>query len=165
MANLDFFLFEEDYKLIQRTCESILHSSEAKAVFLIDKNGQQISASGDYENIDTTSLAILTAGNVAATEGLAELLGESGFTILFHEGKQDNIQISKIGDTAILVVIFDDQTSVGMVRLRVKQITPELSSILADAINRQGEEKDKATSDGQSKIADITDEDIDNLFK
>jgi predicted regulator of Ras-like GTPase activity (Roadblock/LC7/MglB family) len=165
MANLDFFLFEDDYKLIQRAGESLLHSAEAKAVFLIDKNGQQISASGSYEDIDTTSLATLTAGNVAATDGLAKLLGEAGFTILFHEGEDDNIHISKIGETAILLVIFDDQTSVGMVRLRVKQITPELEQILADAINRKDDNKIPAVEKGKSKIADITDEDIDNLFK
>jgi hypothetical protein len=45
--------------------------ANAKVVFLVDKNGQQIAAQGEIENLDTTSLASLTAGNVAATDGLA----------------------------------------------------------------------------------------------
>src|SRR5690606_41729579 len=43
----------------------------AKSVFLVDKNGQLIASSGATDHIDTTSLASLTAGNIAATGGLA----------------------------------------------------------------------------------------------
>ena len=66
--------------------------------------------SGDIENLDTTSLASLTAGNVAATDGLAKLIGEKEFSVLFHEGEKDNIHISIVGERVILVVIFDERS-------------------------------------------------------
>ena len=47
-----------------------------------------------------------TAGNVAATDGLAKLIGEKEFSILFHEGERDNIHISLVAQRVILVVIF-----------------------------------------------------------
>ena len=165
MPSIDLFLFEEDHQALQRSVQVLLRESEANAVFLIDKNGQQLAAAGEYDDIDTTALATLTAGNVAATDGLAKLLGEQGFTILFHEGQKDNIHISIVGELAILVVIFDQRTSVGLVRLRVKQGSPVLEKILTAAVQRRDEKKQTVVKEGKSRLADITDEDIENLFK
>jgi len=60
--------------------------SNAKIVFPGRQERQQIAAKGDLDKVDATSLASLTAGNVAATDGLARLIGEKEFSILFHEG-------------------------------------------------------------------------------
>lgn len=165
MSAIDLFLFKEDHEALESSIKKLLKDSEANAVFLIDKNGQQLSAAGDYQDIDTTALATLTAGNVAATDGLAKLLGERGFTILFHEGERDNIHISIVGEMAILVVIFDERTSVGMVRLRVKQSTAALENIIKNAMRRKDQKKESSVKEGRSKLAEITDEDIENLFK
>lgn len=166
MAMLDLFLYEEDHTELQELIRKLFRDAEAKAVFLIDKNGQQLLAAGDYANIDTTSLATLTAGNVAATDSLAKLLGEKGFTILFHEGESDNIHISVVGEYAILVVIFDDRTSVGLVRLRVKRMTNAIETIMNRAVNREEKRiKERQISGQRSRLAEITDEDIENLFK
>jgi predicted regulator of Ras-like GTPase activity (Roadblock/LC7/MglB family) len=136
------------------------HDSNAKAVFLIDKNGQQIAAAGEVEQFDTTSLASLTAGNVAATDGLAKLIGEREFSVLFHEGQRDHIHISIVAKRAILVVIFDDRSSLGLVRLRVKRASGEMDKIFNDMlVEGQGDSPRAA-----SPFAEITDEDIDALF-
>ena len=84
MAKLDLMLFEEEYKLLQEIIGRLEKDASAKVVFLVDKNGQQIAAAGDVKSIDATSLASLTAGNVAATDGLAKLIGEKEFSLLFH---------------------------------------------------------------------------------
>ena len=166
MSTLDLFLYEDDHADLQVVIQDLCREAEAKAVFLIDKNGQQLVAAGDYSDIDTISLATLTAGNVAATDGLARLLGEKGFTILFHEGESDNIHISIVGELAILVVIFDDRTSVGLVRLRVKKSSPRLESILRRAIERHKKEVlSKGGTEKRYKMPEITDEDIEKLFR
>jgi predicted regulator of Ras-like GTPase activity (Roadblock/LC7/MglB family) len=166
MPALDLFLYEEDHIALKQAVERLCRESEAKAVFLIDKNGQQLMAAGDYGDIDTVSLATLAAGNVAATDGLARLLGEQGFTILFHEGERDNIHISIVGELAILVVIFDDRTSVGLVRLRVKRSTEALEDILNQAVERQRAlRKQTGPAKARSDLQEITDEEIENLFK
>ena len=133
-------------------------------VFLVDKNGQQIAAHGDIENLDTTSLASLTAGNVAATDGLAKLIGEKEFSILFHEGEKDNIHISIVAQRVILVVIFDERSSLGLVRLRVKKASQELNDVFARIMKKVEKEKAQAGAAFESPFAEITDEDIDNLF-
>jgi predicted regulator of Ras-like GTPase activity (Roadblock/LC7/MglB family) len=161
VSGLDFVLYEEEFRLLQEALGRLRQDSNAKAVFLIDKNGQQIAAAGEIEQFDTTSLASLTAGNVAATDGLAKLIGEREFSVLFHEGQQDHIHISIVAKRAILVVIFDDRSSLGLVRLRVKRASSELEQIF-DAMAGKA---DAGRGAGQvSPFAEITDEDIDALF-
>ncbi len=150
-------LFEEEHKQIIAVCDGLSRDASAKAVFLVDKNGQLLGSSGDTASLDTTSLASLTAGNIAATGGLAQLLGEKEFGIQFHEGERDNVHISLVGQRVILVIIFDERSSLGLVRLRVRKATRELERVL-DQIEA------KAKQHGSSAFTEITDDDIDNLF-
>jgi predicted regulator of Ras-like GTPase activity (Roadblock/LC7/MglB family) len=163
MAAPDIVMYEEEFNQIKQNISKLRVDANAKVVFLVDKNGQQIAAHGEIENLDTTSLASLTAGNVAATDGLARLIGEKEFSILFHEGEKDNIHISIVAGRVILVVIFDEKSSLGLVRLRVKKAAQELNEIFAKIMAKV--EKEKSSTGGfESPFAEITDDDIDSLF-
>jgi predicted regulator of Ras-like GTPase activity (Roadblock/LC7/MglB family) len=156
-------MYDEELKRINAVIEKLLRESNSKVIFLVDKNGQLISAVGETEHLDTTSLASLTAGNIAATGGLAKLIGEKEFSILFHEGEKDNLHISIVAGRVILVVIFDQRSSLGLVRLRVKKASDELGVVFED-LARKAQEMEKSGSN-QSPFAEITDDDIDNLFR
>jgi predicted regulator of Ras-like GTPase activity (Roadblock/LC7/MglB family) len=164
MNGSDLIMYEEEFKKIDEELQKLYVQTNAKVVFLVDKNGQLIASAGDTHDIDTTSLASLTAGNIAATGGIARLLGEKEFTILFHEGETDNIHISLIGQRVILVVIFDKRSSLGLVRLRVKKATESLAVIFHDITSKSEKEKSEGRLD-ESPFAEISDEDIDNLFR
>ncbi len=158
----DLVIYQEEYQKLEDVLRRLRTDSNARAIFLIDKTGQQIAAAGEVEQFDTTSLASLTAGNVAATDGLAKLIGEREFSVLFHEGKQDHIHISIVAKRAILLVIFDDRSSLGLVRLRVKRASNEMEQIFDQMTTKTAEpvEVQAATS----PFSEITDEDIDALF-
>ena len=160
----DFVLFDEEFQQIKDVIGRLKTDAQAKVVFIVDKNGQQIAAQGDLEALDTTSLASLTAGNVAATDGLARLIGEKEFPVLFHEGERDNVYISIVGQRVILVVIFDERSSLGLVRLRVKKASEELNRVFANIMSKVEKEKAAAGAAFESPFAEITDEDIDSLF-
>jgi predicted regulator of Ras-like GTPase activity (Roadblock/LC7/MglB family) len=163
MSVSDLILLEADQTRLASVLERLRHEANAKIVFLIDKNGAQLAAAGDMDGLDPTSLASLTAGNVAATDGLAKLLGEREFSILFHEGEHDNLHINVVSGTAILVVLFDERSSLGLVRLRVKKATGELAGIVSDIIGRS--QSQRASMVGSAApFAEITDDDIDALF-
>jgi predicted regulator of Ras-like GTPase activity (Roadblock/LC7/MglB family) len=164
MASHDLIMYDEEFQQIKEIISRLRVDANSKIVFLVDKNGQQIAANGDLESVDTTSLASLTAGNVAATDGLARLIGEKEFSILFHEGEKDNIHISIVGQRVILVVIFDDRSSLGLVRLRVRKASMELEKVFQDLLKKVEMEKSNLASGFESPFAEITDEDIDNLF-
>ena len=164
MAAPDIVMYEEEFNQIKQVISKLRIDANAKVVFLVDKNGQQIAAQGEIENLDTTSLASLTAGNVAATDGLARLIGEKEFSILFHEGERDNLHISVVSNRVILVVIFDERSSLGLVRLRVKKASTELNDVFARIMAKVEREKAAAGAAFESPFAEITDEDIDSLF-
>src|SRR6185503_12329435 len=79
MVNPQMVMYEEEFNQIQNVVDRLVKDANAKVVFIVDKNGQLIAASGDVDNLDTTSLASLTAGNIAATGGMAKLLKENEF--------------------------------------------------------------------------------------
>ncbi len=158
---MDLVLYEQELKQIQEIINQLHIDARSRIVFVVDKNGQQIAASGDIASIDATSLASLTAGNVAATDGLAKLIGEKEFSILFHEGKKDHVHISIVANRVILVVIFDDRSSLGLVRLRVKKASQELTRIFEMIIEIA---RKQPKGELEAAFSEITDEDIDNLF-
>ena len=164
MTGSDRVMYEEEFRKIDTELQKLHQQSNAKVVFLVDKNGQLIASAGETHDIDTTSLASLTAGNIAATGGIARLLGEKEFTILFHEGEKDNIHISLIGQRIILVVIFDSRSSLGLVRLRVKKAAEALGKIFEEITQKVEKGKGEGKLE-ESIFAEISDEDIDNLFK
>jgi predicted regulator of Ras-like GTPase activity (Roadblock/LC7/MglB family) len=164
MSASDLIMYEEEFRRIDQELRKLHLQTNAKVLFLVDKNGQLIASAGETHDIDTTSLASLTAGNIAATGGIARLIGEKEFSVLFHEGENDNIHISVIGQRVILVVIFDRRSSLGLVRLRVKKVSDSLARIFDEISSKS--EKEKARGEfGESPFAEISDEDIDNLFR
>jgi predicted regulator of Ras-like GTPase activity (Roadblock/LC7/MglB family) len=164
MSASDLVMYEEEFNKIDNELQKLYIQTNAKVLFLVDKNGQLIATAGDTHDLDTTSLASLTAGNIAATGGIARLLGEREFTILFHEGEKDNIHISLIGTRVILVVIFDKRSSLGLVRLRVKKASESLVKMFDEITSKSEKEKSESRLD-ESPFAEISDEDIDNLFR
>jgi predicted regulator of Ras-like GTPase activity (Roadblock/LC7/MglB family) len=163
MPSAELVLYEEEFQRLDQALKKLRQEANARAIFLIDRTGQQIAAAGEVDQFDTTSLASLTAGNVAATDGLAKLIGEREFSVLFHEGQRDHIHISIVAKRAILLVIFDERSSLGLVRLRVKRSSQEMEQIFED-MSRKGEKASGPAQATASPFAEITDEDIDALF-
>ena len=151
-------MFEQEFQQISKVCLELTKAAQAKVVFLVDKNGQLIASTGETANLDTTSLASLTAGNIAATGGIAKLINEKEFSQIFHEGDRDNLHISSVAGRVILVVIFDQRSSLGLVRLRVKKASEELAQIFATL------QKKAETGAAAAPFAEISDDDIDSLF-
>src|SRR5436190_24382447 len=150
---------EQRYHQIKAVMARLRLDSAARLVVLVDKDGQQIAVHGEVAELDTTSHASLVAGNVAATGGIAKQIGERKFPTHSHEGERESIHISVIG-RVLLVVVFDDRSSLGLVKLRSKQISQELAAAFAE-IERDSE---SATGTDALPFDEITDEEIDSLF-
>ncbi len=158
MAGPQLVMYPEEQAQIGNVCGRLCKDANAKAVLLIGKDGQEIATAGETGHLDITSLSSLTAGNVAATGGIAKLIAEKEFTGQFHEGERTNVHISSVAQRAILVVLFDERSSLGLVRLRVKKANDELGRIF-DSVTKKA-----ASQQAPSIFSEITDEDIDNLF-
>jgi predicted regulator of Ras-like GTPase activity (Roadblock/LC7/MglB family) len=162
MHDTQLVMYDEDFRKVLAVTQRLVKDANAKGVFVVDRNGQLISEAGELRGIDTTSLASLTAGSVAATGGLAKIVGEEEFPVHFHQGQRDNLHITLIAGRIILVVVFDDRSSLGLVRLRVKKAGAQLGKVFEEIQKKS--EQTQASGGANTPFAEITDEDIDNLF-
>ena len=138
--------YTEDIEKIDRMLNNYITVSKAKSVFLIDKSGSMITYKGEDHSINADELSALVAASFAATKEIARLLGEAEFSVMFHQGKKDNIHISLIGNKAILVTLFSDNTTVGMIGHYSKELAEKLTSIfeiISKRIARRQEQIDE----------------------
>ncbi len=147
MSDDNLIIYEEEIEKIDAILARMLKGAEAKCALLVDKDGHLITRQGFTQSLDTTALAALLAGSFASTKEIARLVGESEFSVLFHQGKKDHIHMSIVGDRSILAVIFDDRTTIGMVRLYARETSVELGNIF-EAL------KTRSTGGGKSGVTD-----------
>jgi predicted regulator of Ras-like GTPase activity (Roadblock/LC7/MglB family) len=139
----------------------MLKGAEAKCALLVDKDGHLITRQGFTHSLDTTALAALLAGSFASTKEIAKLVGEPEFSVLFHQGKKDHIHMCIVGERSILAVIFDDRTTIGMVRLYAKETAQELTKIFNENIER----RTTSTPSISNEFADMAQDKLDDIFQ
>jgi predicted regulator of Ras-like GTPase activity (Roadblock/LC7/MglB family) len=159
MSQSPFILQEQQFLKIRSVLERVRVECAARVVFLVDRDGQTIAFNGEIGDMDTTSFSSLAAGNVAATSSMAKLIGEDVFPSVVHEGERESIFISVIG-RSLLVVVFDEHSTIGLVKLRAKRASHEIAAILDEAIRES-----PMMAGASSAFSEITDDDIDSLFR
>lgn len=159
MADTPFILQEHQFQRLKTILARLCAECAARVVFLVDRDGQPIAFHGDIGDMDTTSFSSLAAGNVAATSSMAKLIGEDVFPSVFHEGERESIFISVIG-RSLLVVVFDERSTLSLVKLRTKRGSFDVAGVLDEAVDDSANYR----LNNDSFFAEITDEDIDSLF-
>ena len=150
--------YKEDIERIAKTLTTFLKNANARCVLLVDKDGHLVTKEGESSTYDMDTISALVAGSFAATKQMAKLLGEEEFSIMFHQGKKDNIQLSLVGERTILAVIFDDKTTLGMVRLYASQVSSKLAELFSEISERKSEGEKISQEFGQAakgKLDDI----------
>jgi predicted regulator of Ras-like GTPase activity (Roadblock/LC7/MglB family) len=152
--------YQEDFGQFEKLLEEFLKLSNARAIFLIDKEGHLVCSKGFIETINPDTLSALVAGSFAATKEMARMLGENEFSVMFHQGKKDNINISLVGERAILAILFDEKTTVGMINLYAKELIAKLVKIF-DIAQRRAPRDDEKIEDG---FGDGVQDRLDDMF-
>lgn len=125
-------IYEQDLKRAADIIRDLLIGSQVSCALLISRrDGSLIWQQGETGGLDTTSLAALAAACFSATEEIARLIGEPEFSVLFHQGKREHIYVSSIGEEALLMLLFDDRTTLGLVRVLTKDASNRLAQILS----------------------------------
>jgi predicted regulator of Ras-like GTPase activity (Roadblock/LC7/MglB family) len=161
MNSTNIALHEGEFARLKSILSKTQRALHAQLVLLIERSGQSVAFEGSASDIDLTALGSLVAANVAATDGLARLVGEPEFSILYHQGKNRNIHISSVSNRYCLVVVHDGSVGAGVVRLRVRHATAYLEEIFRLMARRAGSGSEETNA--QPRL-DFTDEDIDKLF-
>jgi predicted regulator of Ras-like GTPase activity (Roadblock/LC7/MglB family) len=130
----------------------------------VDKDGHLITRQGFTQSLDTTALAALLAGSFASTREIARLLGEPEFSVLFHQGKKDHVHITLVGERTILAVIFDDRTTIGMVRLYAKEATQDLERILSSTHRDRPQPREEEKAEQDAEFSSSLQDRLDDIF-
>jgi predicted regulator of Ras-like GTPase activity (Roadblock/LC7/MglB family) len=118
---------DDDFQAISGSLQRFLYDSNARCALLVDRAGQLVATVGEPPAFDATAFASLTAADFSANDQLAKLIGERDFTTLFHQGEKESMFLADVARRIILVVLFDDRTTLGLVRLKLKGIVDELA--------------------------------------
>jgi len=120
-----------DVELMEAELRTLCARAGAEAVVLLDLSGVVLAAHRVPEKIDVLLFAALLTSNFAATEELSNKLGVTGFKVMYHEGKRQNLYFDKVADETVLVVLFKDSNALGRVRLFTEKSVAELANRIA----------------------------------
>jgi predicted regulator of Ras-like GTPase activity (Roadblock/LC7/MglB family) len=151
-------LAESDHAKITEHMTALLREANARCALLVDRTGQLLANAGDKLNFDPAAFASLTAADFSANDQLAKMIGEPEFASLFHQGEKESMYLADVARRVILVVLFDQRTTVGLVRLRVKQTVLDLSQLFEEMFSRL------ASGQKPQSVLDGADDEIDKLF-
>src|SRR5215213_3791435 len=151
---------EDDYSAITDSLTRFLGESNARCALLVDRAGQLVATVGEQPTFDPTAFATLTAADFSANDQLAKLIGENDFNSLFHQGEKESMYLADIARRVILVVLFDNRTTLGLVRLKMKETVNELTRLFEQVFARPTE----AQGGGPGLLSGADDE-IDKLFQ
>ncbi len=151
-----------DLEALDSAMGTFVSEAGARCAVLVDRTGRSITAAGETGALDQTTFASLAAADFAASDQLARLLGEKEFASLYHAGQTHSMYLADVDGHAILAALFDERTTLGMVRLRSKTTIPALSSVLAAVSARPAQPAQELGVDA-GWLSDAADE-IDRLF-
>ncbi len=150
---------QDDFTAITESLRRFLGETKSLCALLVDRSGQLVTTVGEAPGLDTTSFASLTAADYSANDQLAKLVGETDFSSLFHQGEKESLYVADIARRLLLVIIFDSRTTVGLVRLRMKDEVEELTQLIDRVFSR-----DRNSDAPPKKLLQGADDEIDKLF-
>ena len=153
---------ERDFQRIDRMLQAFLYDSAARCALLVDRTGQLVTSAGERPEFDTTAFASLAAADFSANDQLASMIGENEFSSLFHQGEKESMYLADVARRVILVVLFDNRTTLGMIRIKVKALVKELSEIFREMFERSSAAPAAPRVEGS--FADEAEDEIDRLF-
>lgn len=114
-----------DQEQIEKTdsvIENDLIANGIKIALVVDLSGHIIANGCSKDaSCDIYSLAALAAGNFGAVDAMAKIVGEDEFSLLFHQGQDENLHFSKINDEMLLITTFGNEISLGFLRLKMAE--------------------------------------------
>jgi len=119
------------YSTVSGLCDEFVRRSDATCALLVGQDGMLLHRCGSVADLDVDSLSALAAGAFASGREMARLIGETSFDVAMQQGRQNHLEMIRVGETAILLAVFDDHTTAALVRLHGQRTARRLAEVLA----------------------------------
>src|ERR1035437_10869658 len=133
-------LFEEDIQQLDEVLHELLEKSNATTALIIDKGGFLITHQGDAREFDLTTIAALASGAYLANQTIAGLVQETNFNSVYQQGEKFSMFATNVDEHCLLVVIFNEQFGVGVVKYFAAPAVERISRQLKTAHERDRSE-------------------------
>ncbi len=165
-----FVLPEQDEKF-DRLLSSLLHSLPAKFIMLTDVAGQVVLARGEHDASDLVMLGSLVAGDLAASQEIARMMGEyQDYQIILREGQRSHTFIAEAGHYLAMLVQVDKETPLGWARMLIIKAAQQLAEVMVEPapaaaeIEEIRQEATLALHETQDSLADLFGDALDGMW-
>lgn len=138
----DMILFPEDIERLDTVLAQLALKADLLLAVLINKDGRLLTSQGSIGQIDTVSMAALVAGNSASTLAIANLMGETEFSTMYHQGKSRHIYIAVVDENTFVCLVFDDRTNIDRVKVFARQFDRQLKEALVQVYDKTEDQVD-----------------------
>lgn len=153
---------EDDARRMRQVLDAFLAGTGARSALLVDRNGQLVLGVGDSPDFDSTAFASLAAADFSANDQLASMMGEQEFSSLFHQGERESMYLADVGRRVILVALFGEGATLGMIRIKARAAVRELGEIVTELFDRSSSSSSVAQL--ETSWLDEAETEIDRLF-
>jgi predicted regulator of Ras-like GTPase activity (Roadblock/LC7/MglB family) len=155
-------LGEADFHRIDKILQAFLYDSNARCTLLVDRTGQLVTTAGEKPEFDSVAFASLAAADFSANDQLASMIGEHEFSSLFHQGEKESMYLADVARRVILVVLFDNRTTLGMIRIKTKAVVTQLTEVFKELFERGSTGQDAVHM--EAGFSAEAEDEIDRLF-
>lgn len=155
--------YSQDIDRINATLLAFIKKANAQCAMVIDREGHMVARQGFFRN-DSSTLAALVSGSFASTREVAKLLGETEFTVLFHQGKDQSIHVSLVGERSLVVTVFASAVKAGMIQVLGKELAGQLAVILDEASRRSAQDAPPEAANLGKQFSEEMKQQLDSLF-
>jgi predicted regulator of Ras-like GTPase activity (Roadblock/LC7/MglB family) len=132
MPDFALTVTRDAYDTVSARCEDLLREARLSCLLLVSQDGLLLHRAGTIAELEAESLAALAAGMFASLGAIARLIGETEFAYTMQEGSRQHVDLIRVGDLALLVAVFDERTTAGLVRLFGQRAARHLAEALAE---------------------------------
>jgi predicted regulator of Ras-like GTPase activity (Roadblock/LC7/MglB family) len=131
-------LLESDFRAVERTLDELLQRTQALAAHLVDRAGRVVLSAGPGVDYDLGSFASLAAADLAANDELMRLFGGPRVDGVVCLGTYRSMASTLVADRLVLCVVFDNTTTLGLVRHRMRRAVEKLTPVFHTLFARLG---------------------------
>lgn len=111
---------------------AFIRDARVRIILLVDASGQILAEHGIARSYEVASVASLAAAAHSSARALADLTGAAGWKHLHHAGRDRQLFLAPFhtpADELILVAIFDQETSLGMVQVYFEKFATTVANL------------------------------------
>ena len=131
-------LYPSQEQAIDKILVSLMEKIPAQYILLVDSSGQVITLCGKREQADPVALGALIAGDLAASQEMANLTGElQHYQMILREGSQVNTWIIDAGPHLVLMFKVSSTVPLGWTRLVIRRSAELIAQVAEVPTNEE----------------------------